>query len=291
MKKFVNVLKQLGKMVCYVGLLFGMQLIIDFTITFVYTFVEAFKAGMRGETVTEELSRKLSEEAVEFMLSCQSWVIIGAAVLTLLILWAFFAIRKKKVLTEVRFLPIPVSTVAPAILLGIGGWLIVEFGMRVLPIPDALMESYGEQAVVLVNDSILLMILANVLAAPIVEEIILRGLVLSRLRRAMPAWVALLISSIVFGLMHGHPLWIAYASLLGLLFGATAVITGSVRASIVVHMTLNLFGTIISGLLTAEVPFAGEILAVVAGAVIVVLGFGLLKRIMGKKEKSLTKAS
>ena len=57
-------------------------------------------------------------------------------------------------------------------------------------------------------------------------------------------FAAMLISSWVFGLVHGEVIWVIYASLLGLVFTWTTEKCGSLLASMIVHITFNLFGVL-----------------------------------------------
>ncbi len=83
-------------------------------------------------------------------------------------------------------------------------------------------------------------LLSVAIFAPLVEELIFRGLVLSRLRKAMPAWLAVLLQGLVFGFVHGQLVWIVYATLFGLLLGYVRLRADSLKASILLHMGFNL---------------------------------------------------
>ena len=62
-------------------------------------------------------------------------------------------------------------------------------------------------------------ILSVVLAAPVLEEILYRGLIMKSLQRGMPVFIALIIQAVLFGLMHGQLIWVFYATFLGVLLG------------------------------------------------------------------------
>ena len=55
-----------------------------------------------------------------------------------------------------------------------------------------------------------------VIAAPVVEEILFRGIVLRSMRKFTPAWAAILISSVLFGVYHLNIVQAAYATLMGI---------------------------------------------------------------------------
>jgi membrane protease YdiL (CAAX protease family) len=107
-----------------------------------------------------------------------------------------------------------------------------------------------------------------VIVAPtsIGEELLLRGVVLQQLRRGFNTPVAVLLTGGVFGLLHiGNPNANLAATVnivvVGLWFGAMVWCTGSLWASIGLHVTWNwfegfVFGTPVSGLLPATSLFA-----------------------------------
>ena len=51
-----------------------------------------------------------------------------------------------------------------------------------------------------------------VIAAPVVEEILFRGIVLRSMRKFIPVWAAILISSVLFGVYHLNIVQAAYAT-------------------------------------------------------------------------------
>ena len=67
----------------------------------------------------------------------------------------------------------------------------------------------------MVSGSLIIMLISIVIIAPIVEEIIFRGLILSRLNKVMNTTVALIVSSLIFAILHGHILWVTYAFCVG----------------------------------------------------------------------------
>lgn len=84
--------------------------------------------------------------------------------------------------------------------------------------------------------------------APILEEIFYRKLVIDRLRRYGDL-VAVLVSGILFGLLHGNFSQFFYACMCGILFGYVYLYTGKLRYTIALHTTVNLVG----GVLISEV--------------------------------------
>ena len=73
----------------------------------------------------------------------------------------------------------------------------------------------------------------------ICEELIFRGVVLKGLRRNFSDITAVLLSALMFCLMHGNLQQFAYTFLLGVVLGWIATRTGSIFSSMIVHFVNN----------------------------------------------------
>ncbi|WP_216208828.1 CPBP family intramembrane glutamic endopeptidase [Amycolatopsis aidingensis] len=80
-----------------------------------------------------------------------------------------------------------------------------------------------------------------VLLAPLTEELLLRGALWNGLRHHhVPAWVILLLTALVFALLHGEPHRTVALLGQGVAIGAARLITGRTGASVVAHAANNL---------------------------------------------------
>ncbi len=77
------------------------------------------------------------------------------------------------------------------------------------------------------------------IAAPLVEELFFRGLLLRSLARVVPAPLAIVVSGLLFGLAHFEPLQFLGLAAVGMVFGALAWFTGRLGPSIGAHMAFN----------------------------------------------------
>ena len=83
-------------------------------------------------------------------------------------------------------------------------------------------------------------ILAIAVIGPIVEELVFRAGVLGYLvRNEMKSWQAILISAIVFGLIHFNPAQIPAAALIGVLLGIVYVKSHSIVLTSIIHIINN----------------------------------------------------
>lgn len=86
---------------------------------------------------------------------------------------------------------------------------------------------------------------AVALGAPLVEEIFFRGLVLTVARQRLSTFLAVLVSSAMFGLMHiqtglaASLYTVAATTLIGVLFAVVRVRTGRLGPAIVAHVAFN----------------------------------------------------
>jgi membrane protease YdiL (CAAX protease family) len=92
-----------------------------------------------------------------------------------------------------------------------------------------------------------LAVFAVVLVAPLTEELFFRGLLLDWLRQKMNVWIAAVMLSVIFSLLHNNPFssgaigWLAFCDrfLLGMGASALAIKYHSLRPAFVMHATFN----------------------------------------------------
>ena len=85
----------------------------------------------------------------------------------------------------------------------------------------------------------LLSVLLMAVIPAICEELLFRGVVLHGLRSRFSDWGAILLSAIMFALMHGNLQQLVYPFILGAIMGWLVLRTGSLVSSILVHFINN----------------------------------------------------
>ena len=88
--------------------------------------------------------------------------------------------------------------------------------------------------------TLLLKILCHAIAAPIIEELMMRGIVLGQLCLWYGPIVSVLLSSIFFGILHGNIVQFLYAVIVGIALGAMYVKTKRLSLCMLAHGLLNL---------------------------------------------------
>ncbi len=118
---------------------------------------------------------------------------------------------------------------------------------------------YDEMMELAMGGNPVFLVLAIVILAPLVEELIFRGLVMGHLLTKMRRPMAILLSSVIFGLIHLNMLQILYAALMGALLAFIYVRSQSIWAAIFAHAGFNLVG-VIAQLFIDDIASAGLVL-------------------------------
>lgn len=91
-----------------------------------------------------------------------------------------------------------------------------------------------------------LAIASTVIIAPIAEELMFRGYLMDSIRKMHGDWIAIAISSLIFGLIHIEPYTVGMAAIGGLIYGYVRIKTGSLWPSIIGHMMWNGFALVVT---------------------------------------------
>ena len=100
-------------------------------------------------------------------------------------------------------------------------------------------------AELLMNSNPIPRIIVIGILAPIFEELIFRKLLIDRLSR-YGSFIAIIVSGLFFGLFHGNFSQFFFATGIGLLFAFLYAKTGKILLTIILHMIVNLFSSVIT---------------------------------------------
>ncbi|MDD4113897.1 MAG: type II CAAX endopeptidase family protein [Herbinix sp.] len=164
------------------------------------------------------------------------------------------------------------------LMMGIGCQLFVSGVLVIIrPLFDTLFSSYDKTInSVFAADTIIVAVYVIILA-PIVEELMLRGILFARLRHGASFIVANVIQAVVFGIYHWNIVQGIYAFGIGLLLGFVYERTRTLLAPIFVHAFINGFGFLLQWLALGKyIPIQ---LAVIAGGGLLFGGIYLFKKV------------
>jgi len=115
------------------------------------------------------------------------------------------------------------------------------------------------------------------IAAPVVEELVFRGVLMGRMKWA-PAWVSVLVQAALFGAVHMNMFQSLYAFLAGLLLGFIYIKYRSIIMAIIGHMAYNLTSVLIGECLPDDTVWAVLLVLGIGAAAAVVCAVFLIKR-------------
>lgn len=183
----------------------------------------------------------LLQGLMEFVTKYTTVITMAYQLLTLGLIWLIFKIRRKRFCHEIALSVFNKKAIVPILVMGVAVQFFVSYAMELLPIP---------------------------------EEIVFRGIILSRFKKAMPTSLVVVLSSVLFGLVHLQFLWVIHAVLIGMLLAVVEEQEKSIGALILLHMAINF-----SALFVELIPIQGmAIVCVVAFAIIVAMLYTVVKK-------------
>lgn len=257
--KFVRALLAVLHVLFYISLYYTVQ-------SFVQSMYGTAYILSRGITqidvsVAEMVNQKISENIVV--------ILLVSNLVTLLIVGLLQTIRKRSVKREIKLEGINLMRIPTFAILGVALNVFTSCTISVLPIAKDLVDSFDSQyASLYKGDNLFMQILSVAIVAGIVEEVIFRGLIITRLERGFGKIAAVIVSALIFGLFHRTPIAIVYATVLGFVFGVMYLVYDSIVPSIVCHVFFNLTSYLMSGY---SLPF--EVMYVLSAAAILYFGY------------------
>lgn len=137
---------------------------------------------------------------------------------------------------------------------------------------------------------VVLCVIVTVIIAPVCEELVFRGALLTGLTKKFGTIPAILLSGLAFSLMHMNPEQTVYQFFIGCACAYIAISSGSVLASMIVHAGNNLIALILefTGTSFLDVFFSSYAMLTVGTAVFLIIGVTALYfigRFMVKRER------
>lgn len=244
MKKFF---KAIGKAALYLLSFLGIQMVVSFVsgiILSVRLMLENGVDAVNEAQYIESFTAKLTEYT--------TFITLISNILALAIIWLFFKIRKKKLSGEIQLNKCPVKSVLAAGLFGIGFGVVLGALISIIPFSESMQNSFTDSYSALSAGNAVISIISVAILAPIVEELFFRGLIYTRLKSGMNKIAAAVISSLLFGVMHGEIIWMLIGFMSGLALVWIFEKTRSLLGCITVHIANNTLSQLTAGI--GEIP-------------------------------------
>ena len=281
-----KVLKQIGKALGYFAVYFTCMNIVDLIAGFVWGYMKGAELKAMGMSSEEAMAAFQNMEPGYKGVS----MLIGA-ILTLLVYFIIEKIKKTSLAKETDMKMVTGKQMGLTVVGALGGMFFLNFMPSILPIPADLLGDLSSGMSSLTSYPFWLALLVNAILIPILEEVVFRGYLFSRLGKAMPAVVAAVISSVVFGLCHGGLVWAIWAGITGLIICVVRVKSGSIIPGIIFHIIMNTYGMVVSYFPVLEklTNTGMYILTAVGGILLAVYIVGILTDKGSSKEKAEVK--
>lgn len=260
----------------------------------------AWMAANPNAEMTEELIEQFTNSATNYVYSIAMYVTVIRSAILIPLFFVFMhrdTKRDKRLEKYVEYKPykmvwllllIPIGIVS---CLGFNNFVSMmvdwmQSGLDALGIEYDLMSGFNDTSEIIYSGGIVLQLVVTCVCAPLVEETLFRGLVHKRLRGIMGMTPAMIISSVLFGIIHGNIVQFLYATLIGFICAYVYEKFKSIGAPIIVHASANIFSVLVTFLTeantdtTEEVPSIGYYMLFTVGllAVTFVLLFILEKK-------------
>ena len=226
-------MKGIWKGIAYFGLYFGITMIIQVVLSIVFCGIGAAN-GLDNETLI-----------MEFANNNILGMTVISGMLTILILYLVFKLRKKQVKQEWKLNQFNIKSVVISSVIAFSFSFIFALVTYNISIENSQMisKSVGYYNEIVPAFGFVMMILNLLVLAPTAEEIALRGIVYTRVEKTSNAIIAIAVSSILFGLMHftaGGMVLVVGATLMALVFGYIFHKFNSLWVCIIAHAVANL---------------------------------------------------
>lgn len=154
--------------------------------------------------------------------------------------WIVYSIKKKKTGDGSFNMTIENKKIIPIVVIGTVALLfgIVSPIGNLIPMPESIKEAFMDFG----SQTGIYAFLLMVIAAPILEELIIKGIILDGLLKVYSPTKSILLSSLLFGLVHLNPWQFVTALIIGIFSGWVYYKTKSLSLSIIIHASANLSG-------------------------------------------------
>lgn len=234
--------KSSGLILLYMGIYLIFQLMVVSVFTAIYTFIQGFKYAFDNKYINQE---QLFNDVTNTVNKNTALFIIISAIGAFLFYMLISKIRKRSLFKLCEFKKISLRNAINALLIGISANVLTIVLISFLPI-EKLTPEYEELMESINGGNFIVTLLGVGIVAPIIEEIIFRGLIYHELKRHMPILLAVVIQALLFGIYHFNIVQGIYAFFLGIILALALNWTDTIWSAILIHFSYNTFSTVIN---------------------------------------------
>lgn len=223
------------------------------------------KAAAQGMSDTTAITNALMND----VFSQLGLISIISYIFALLVVLIVLLCKKRNVFNDIsisRFNPL---WIIPILVLGVAFQYLCTFIIGLIPTTQWMISDYMQNVEQYISQTDPAMILTVAVCAPIVEEIIFRGLIFTRLCKGMPVAAAVIVASLCFGISHVEPLQVIYATIFGVILNLLFIKFKSIWANIALHFAINASNYIVTDNFVLDGNLSFILLAASVAAIIV----------------------
>ena len=275
-----NVLKNLGISFAHMFVFFVLQIIMSMVFMIVGCINELTKHSTAIEQVINNNSDNMVNELTNItneilmspnVLSMVIYALLFSSILNILYFVIIFKIKKENPIKKVS-----VSNIIKYLSFGVLFNLMISFILNAIfgIIPSSANLELESMTNMIMSGNFIVVLLSVGILGPIVEELVFRYGIFKQLEKINYIF-AIIISSLLFGIMHMNLVQSTYATLLGILFAFVYHKTNNLMYPILLHIGINSSSVIASKLFSSDWVGLGVCVSVSLIAILVVALFNV----------------
>jgi len=225
-----------------------------------------FKAFTDMDWLSQTYDALLNDDTAQYLKLILEMAPLSLLITDVLIVVPFIAMKLKKKEQIIR--KPGVTNVVLMLFVGLFLNLAVTICCTYIPFPDSWQQDLSLVTSVAVSMPPVLSILCTGILAPVMEEIIFRYGIFNKLKQKNVT-VALIVSSLLFGLMHGNVIQGGYAFLIGMVIAAIYNKTNNLLDAILIHVGVNLSSVLYTFTNLNEILYLLSLTVIFGGIVLI----------------------
>ncbi|MEE4312626.1 MAG: type II CAAX endopeptidase family protein [candidate division KSB1 bacterium] len=211
-----------------------------------------------------------------------------------------YAIRKKFSLVETfRLKAIQPNILITSILLGLALSVLADEADRLIaiffPMPDAFQDILKQAMEFNGAAELISLVFSAVILAGVCEEMLFRGFVQKSFEHAFDVTKAIMLTSLIFAVVHLNPWWTIQIIIFAIFLGVMAWKSDSIYPSIIAHSTNNALALIFSNVEDADISWylSGDHVdpfVIIAALIVMVIGFQQFYRYCDEQKRQISQS-